>query len=107
MAVVPITASTPPLCPRTQSSQTQVARSEKPSPDRSVFIQGPERGMKRAVAGRKLTSRKGDARPSPIARKIAKMPVPWLAKAKPTAVPRKGAVQGVAFSRPMQIVLGD
>ena len=64
---------------------------------RSVTIHSPGRGSSRVARGMAASSRYGMARPMPTAvntRTI--MAAGWLS-AKPTAVPRKGAEQGVAI----------
>ena len=48
------------------------------------------------IDGNRAKIRNGRAKPTPRARNIAKISAVPLAKAKPTAVPRKGAEHGVA-----------
>src|SRR5215472_14842081 len=59
-------------------------------------IQGPGLGKKRSHAGCALKSTYGALIPAATATNIARMIAADCAKAKPSAVPRNGAVQGVA-----------
>ena len=70
----------------------------RPSAIFSEFIQRPGRGIRAADLGNRATNSQGMAIPSPSARKISHSSCSGAASAKATAVPRKGAEQGVASS---------
>src|SRR4029079_13856215 len=59
-------------------------------------IQGPGLGKKRSQAGCALKSRYGALMPAATATNIARMIAADWVKANPSAVPRNGAVHGVA-----------
>ncbi|SAJ27405.1 Uncharacterised protein [Enterobacter cloacae] len=69
-----------------------------PSTTRTTFIQRPGRGNRWASPGQAATSSHGRLMPIPIARKIPHSRGSGAASATETAVPRNGAVQGVASS---------
>ena len=78
------------------NSQTAVASMGKPIAILNFSIQAPGRGKNLARFGRKLNSTYGAASPTPIMRNIRATTGADCAKAKPSATPRNGAVQGVA-----------
>ena len=82
----------------TKRSHTSVAASRNPITTRKVAIHGPGRGSTRPAAGNAARSRYGEAIPVPIAPNIAAVVPESCVSAKPSAVPRKGAEQGVAIS---------
>ena len=82
---------------RTLSNQIAVPSRAKPRTTRIRPIQGPGLGSRMASPGKAAIAKYGSAMPRPKAANIAKIsPGPRL-KAKPTAVPKNGAEQGVAI----------
>ena len=63
---------------------------------RSVFIQGPGRGILRASAGDRLAAKNGSAMPVPMAANTSRACQLGKPSAKPSEAPMKGAVQGEA-----------
>ena len=82
----------------TDSSQIAVKARAAPRIFLTVIIQVPGFGMRDARLGKVAMVRKGSAMPTPSAKKTANISAIPPAKAKPTAVPKKGAEQGVANS---------
>ncbi|MYH11031.1 MAG: hypothetical protein F4143_13210, partial [Gemmatimonadales bacterium] len=81
----------------TKRSHTSVAASRNPITTRKVAIHAPGRGSTRPAAGNAARSRYGEAIPVPIAPNMAAVVTESCVSAKPSAVPRKGAEQGVAI----------
>src|SRR6202140_648146 len=93
---VQITASAPRSAPRTQSRKSNVARSRNPMSCFTRSIQSPGFGRSRSQAGWAESKRYGELIPAAIATNITRIIQPDCVKAKPSAVPRNGAVHGVA-----------
>src|SRR5690606_6985990 len=89
-------ASTPPSPPITQASQAAVPSRAKPRKCLKCSIQAPGLGRRAASPGKSTRRQKGAASPSPNTKKTSAIVADEAAKAKPTAVPRSGAEQGVA-----------
>ena len=68
----------------------------KPIATLNFSIHAPGLGKNFSQAGCQLSTTYGAARPSPMVKNIRTMTAADCAKAKPSAAPRKGAVQGVA-----------
>src|SRR5262249_35307799 len=75
---------------------SKVASNRKPMNCFTCSIQGPGLGRNRSHAGCALNSRYGARMPAATAMNIDKMIAGAWVNAKPSAVPRNGAVQGVA-----------
>ncbi|MNV76178.1 hypothetical protein D3C71_1695140 [compost metagenome] len=78
------------------SSHSEEASISSPMAHRKVFIQRPGRGRRSAKAGHAAISSQGRLMPIPKATNIPHSTGSGAASAKATAVPRKGAEQGVA-----------
>ena len=91
------TSRDPPICSRSTARKwTAVPMSRKAISSRNRFIQFPGLGSILISPGKNPRSRKGRERPRPTMKKIRTMTRGVWVKANPRAVPRKGAVQGVA-----------
>jgi hypothetical protein len=93
---VQIRAATPRWAPRTESKKSRVAISKKPMSCFTRTIHGPGLGKNLSQAGCALKKKYGALIPRAIAPNINRITVADWVKAKPSAVPRNGAVQGVA-----------
>ena len=88
--------STPLCLPATHNSQTAVRYSGKAMTCLSVSIQAPGLGSQLLAAALLLMATIGAAIPTPSAAKIISALTGGWVRAKPSALPIKGAVQGLA-----------
>src|ERR1044072_909740 len=88
--------SVPRWAPRTQSKNSSVARRRTPINCFTRTIQAPGFGSRRIHAGCAESNRYGEDIPAAIATNMSRIVQPEWVKAKPSAVPKNGAVQGVA-----------
>src|SRR4029450_7933247 len=91
-----IAPSKPRCAPSTYSRKSSVANSRKALNLFTWSLQGPGLGKKRSHAGCALKSKYGALIPAAMAMNIARMIAGDCVNAKPSAVPRNGAVHGVA-----------
>src|SRR5476651_1937705 len=78
------------------NSHTTVASIGKPMAILNFSIHAPGLGRNFSHAGFQLNKTYGAERPRPTVKKISAMTAALWAKAKPSAAPKNGAVQGVA-----------
>ena len=88
-----------PVCwPSTQASQTTVASIGNAIAVLKVAIHTPGLGSMRASLGQALAARYGNAMPTPSAANSVSACTEGSVKARPSAAPMKGAVQGEAMA---------
>ncbi|MNV44423.1 hypothetical protein D3C71_1361820 [compost metagenome] len=99
MNAVNVSVGFGPICTASRLlSHSAEASIISPRITRTTFIQRPGRGMCNASPGQAAINSHGKLMPTPITRKIPHSSGKGATSATETAVPRNGAVQGVASS---------